>query len=89
MNILEEALSVVTGPRAAAYGDARVNWGRTAEIASSIIGKDLTPEELVLILVAVKLARLHTTGNHRDSIVDLAGYAQILAYVAGVDEVPQ
>lgn len=81
MNVLEEALAAVTGPRAAAYGDPKENWARTAEIASALTGMAITPEECVLIMLAVKLARLRTTPDHRDSIVDLAGYAWVLENV--------
>lgn len=78
MSILEDALAAVTGPRAEAYGHPRDNWARTAQIATDLTGRDFTPEECVLILLAVKLARLRQTPNHRDSLVDLAGYAWVL-----------
>ena len=81
MNVLEEALAAVTGPRAAAYGEPALNWKRTADIASHILGHEITPAECVKVLIATKLARLIQTPDHRDSRVDLAGYAWVLEHL--------
>lgn len=80
-SILLEAEAIVNGPRAADYGDAAENWANAARIASAITGLNLEAVDLVLIMMAVKLARLRTTPNHHDSIVDMAGYAEILSRV--------
>lgn len=77
-NILQIAESLVTGDRAAAYGHPRVNWERTAKIASATLGIELTPAQCVLFAISMKLARLQNTPDHRDSIVDIAGYAYVL-----------
>lgn len=80
-NILNDALEATQGPRQAAYGHPSVNWGRTAKIASSITGLDLTPAQCVQVAFAMKLARLQQTPGHRDSLVDLAGYAWVWSEV--------
>lgn len=76
-NILQIADGLVTGDRAKAYGHPRDNWGRTAEIASAMLGIKLTAAQCVLVAQAMKFARLQQTPDHRDSIVDIAGYAYV------------
>ena len=89
MTILEEAIQAVTGPRAEAYGDFKENMERIASIASALLGEEVTARECVMILLAVKFGRLIHTPNHRDSIVDIAGYAEGLARVLGLDNGPE
>ena len=81
-NILADALACTQGDRQAAYGSPAENWGRTAKIAQAITGLDcLTPEVCVKVAIAMKHARLIQTPGHRDSMVDLAGYAWVLSEV--------
>lgn len=82
LNILAEALACTQGDRQAAYGSPAENWGRTAKIAQAITGLDcLTPEVCVKVAIAMKQSRLIQTPGHRDSMVDLAGYAWVLSEV--------
>ena len=85
MNVLEEAIQAITGPRAENYGAPEANFKRIADIASAALGHEISPRDCVMVLIAVKLGRLAHTPAHRDSIVDLAGYAACLARVVGVD----
>ena len=81
-NILCDALEITGGDRQAAYGSPKDNWSRTAKIAQAITGLDcLTPEVCVKVAMAMKQARLIQTPNHRDSMVDLAGYSWVLSEV--------
>ena len=38
----------------------------------------LTPADVCVMMMSLKLARLANTPNHRDSVVDIAGYAALL-----------
>lgn len=81
-NILRDALEITGGDRQAAYGSPKDNWTRTARIAQAITGLAcLTPEVCVKVAMAMKQARLIQTPNHRDSMVDLAGYSWVLSEV--------
>jgi hypothetical protein len=81
-NILADAMACTQGDRQVAYGSPAENWGRTAKIAQAITGLDcLTPEICVKVAIAMKQARLIQTPGHRDSMVDLAGYAWVLSEV--------
>ena len=79
--ILEEAGSLVDGPREATYGHPADDFGAVANAAASL-GIDVTScngnEALhhALYMILVKIQRLVQTPDHRDSIVDIAGYAR-------------
>ena len=42
------------------------------------IGRLVTPAEVVLCMIDLKLTRLARDPRHRDSILDIAGYAAVL-----------
>jgi len=68
-----EAIGLVTGPRQAAYAHPQVNFSRIAALWSPILGVEVTPEQVGLCMVQVKIARqLHA--HSRDSVVDAVGY---------------
>ena len=80
---MDEAAKLTAGDRQDLYGNPADNWQKVAEIASAILGsKVLTAEECVLVMLAVKLARLSRAPDHRDSQIDVAGYAWVLSQVA-------
>lgn len=76
-SILSEAERIVNGDRQADYSDPVENFKHIAEIASAIMGKDITAEECCIVMIAVKLAR-ENYKHKRDNLVDLAGYVEIL-----------
>jgi hypothetical protein len=45
----------------------------------------LSASDVAYMMVLLKMARLMQTPGHRDSLVDMAGYAATAARVAGVD----
>lgn len=90
-NILEEALGAVYGPRQAAYGHPRDNFRRIADLWNGWMRAhdsafEFKPEDTADLLLLLKLARLIETPDHRDSHVDIAGYAAARARSIGVDE---
>jgi hypothetical protein len=77
-DLLREALLITTGPRASAYGHASDNLGRTARLLDAYLDgldRPLTAGDVAAILICVKLARLHKSPDHYDSLLDVAGYA--------------
>lgn len=90
-NILLEAEAAVYGPRQSAYGHPRQNFERTADLWNGYLkatGRtaDLGPSDVAQLMVLLKMARLMQTPDHRDSWVDMAGYAATGARVNGVDD---
>jgi hypothetical protein len=64
--------------RGRVYGEARANMERTAQLWSIVLGVPVTPVQVALCLVQLKVARLLVTPDHSDSAVDIAGYAAVL-----------
>lgn len=76
--VLETALSLITGDRAEQYDtqdDATGNFQRIADLWTPVLGREITPTEVALCLIQLKVARVITSNGHQDSWVDIAGYA--------------
>ena len=71
--IATEACELVTGPRQRAYAHPSVNFARIAKGWEMILGVPITPEQVGLMMVVVKLAR-QVNAHSRDSYVDAVGY---------------
>ena len=84
--ILEEAGSLVDGPREATYGHPADDFSAVVEAAQALginaqgmwVTKGNKEGALhhALYMILVKIQRLVQTPDHRDSIVDIAGYAR-------------
>jgi hypothetical protein len=71
--IAQEAIGLVTGDRQASYGHPYINFKETADLWSVVLGIDVTPEQVGLCMVLLKVAReLHVP--KRDNLVDAIGY---------------
>lgn len=81
--ILVDAATLIDGDRAKDYGDAATSFSRVACIWSGILGMDVTPEQVAMCLAGLKLSRLAHSPNHRDSWVDICGYAALGGEIAG------
>lgn len=81
--LFEDMYEAVAGQRYDDYGDPLPQFARVAKMWSAIIDCDVTPRQVLLCMIALKLAR--EENSHKwDNIVDIAGYAVILA--EGEDE---
>ena len=77
-SIAQEAHRIVLGDRQEDYGPPLQDFDRTAALWAPILGCEVTAEQVALCMVQVKVSRLVNTPDHRDSIVDVAGYALTL-----------
>ena len=73
---LRLATAAVDGPRADAYGDIEASFSRTAAIWSAILGVSVSPRQVALCMVGLKLSRAAPM-RHQDSCVDGAAYFAI------------
>ena len=81
-SILQEAETLITGQRQVDYGDKRENFQRIADGWNMVLkhkmkpGIDIsiTPEDVALCMMQLKIARLCVSNSHRDSLLDIAGY---------------
>lgn len=80
--ILAEADRLTHGDRNETHGDPWVNHDRIARIWSVLLGVEVTPSQVALCMVGVKLSRLVETPNHVDSFVDGAAYMAIAGELA-------
>lgn len=71
---LEAARIVRNGERERKYGPPLQDFTRTAGMWTGLTGKAVTPEQVALQMVQLKLSRLIATPDHRDSLVDAVGY---------------
>ena len=70
--------ALIIKERGEAYGAAAKNMATTARLWSVVLGVDVTPEQVALCLIQLKVARLLVTPSHADSVADIAGYAAVL-----------
>lgn len=72
-----DAVQAVTGPRQRDYAHPQVNFQRIANLWSIILDVDITPEQVALCMIQVKIAR-EMNRHTRDNLVDLIGYTLTL-----------
>lgn len=77
----QQAQALVYGARGKDYGNPWTDFSKTAQAWSALFGWDVTPEKVAMAMICVKLSRLVQSPHHKDSVVDLAGYAETLHLV--------
>lgn len=86
---MAEANALVNGDRQAAYGSPLPSYEAQAKVWSGMLAdklkEDLTAEDVVLLLAAMKLRR-QAHKPKRDNIVDTHGYMLVLAHVEAARE---
>jgi hypothetical protein len=63
------------------YGDPAVSMAAIAARWSATLGRPVTPAQVVLCMIDLKLARLAHDPTHLDSARDVVGYAAVLREV--------
>jgi hypothetical protein len=85
--VLHEAERIIYGDREMTYGHPSKNlwtiarlWTAYVDAASdnSLQGKEFTAKDVALMMILVKTARLANNDTHRDSVVDICGYAALM-----------
>ena len=80
LELLERAAAVVAGRRGE-YGEPIDLFERVAVHWSQVLGIEVTPAQVIICLIDLKVARLAHNPRHLDSITDIAVYAGCLAEV--------
>jgi len=78
--LLKHAAGVIAD-RHRRYGEPETLFDQVAKRWSLVLGHAVTPTQVALCLIDLKLARLSLDPSHLDSIVDVAGYAACLREV--------
>jgi hypothetical protein len=85
--VLHEAKRIIYGDREKTYGHPSKNlwtiarlWTAYVNAASdNVLGsKEFTAKDVALMMILVKTARLANSDTHRDSVVDICGYAALM-----------
>jgi len=77
LNILQEAQNIVYGQREDDYGSVTENFNNIAKLWSATLKHEITPQQVGLCLIQLKIAREMNKHKH-DNLVDIAGYAATL-----------
>jgi Domain of unknown function (DUF6378) len=75
LNILQEADKITGGDRHDSYGHPRADFTRTAILWSAFLGITITPEQVPLMMILLKVSR-EANKHKRDNLTDIAGYAR-------------
>lgn len=78
--LLQHATGVIEN-RERQYGSPETNFAQIAARWSLTLGIPVSPVQVALCLIDLKLARLSHDPKHLDSIADVAGYAACLREV--------
>jgi len=79
--ILTRAADILAD-RSKTYGAPRQNMAAIAARWSVTLGHPVTPAQVVLCMLDLKLAPLARDPRHLDSLLDVAGYAAVLSEVS-------
>lgn len=81
-SVLQEAERIINGQRREDYGGALESFDRIGRLWAVVLGVEVSAEQVALCLIQLKVARamqgISAGKLHRDSIVDIAGYAGCL-----------
>ena len=73
--VLDKAKEIVTGARQTTYGTPEDSFTTIADLWGSYLGKDLSPKDVAMLMVLLKVARSKGAAGYSDNYVDIAGYA--------------
>jgi hypothetical protein len=72
--VLQEAERLINGDRQQTYGSASESFDRIAKLWGSYLGSEVTGLDVANLMILLKVSRTKGT-FHRDSYVDIGGYA--------------
>jgi hypothetical protein len=82
VSVLKEANKIIYGDREQTYGKPSKNLDTIAKMWNAYINavgkRDLNAKDVACLMVLLKTARLANQPDHRDSIVDICGYAALI-----------
>ena len=82
-DVLIEALSVINGERQDMYGHPEFSFQAIAGLWSVYLGLEIRPRTVAMMMALMKIARITTGTDKRDSYIDACGYLALAADMAG------
>lgn len=93
-NILREAEKIIYGDREKTYGSPSKNLSTIAKMWNAYLQSlnkapdQLDAQDVAIMMVLLKVARLGNTPGHRDSLVDSCGYMALVERCIEDEELP-
>lgn len=81
--MMDNLIKEVIDERKRVYGDPAETFPRVAQMWSALIGTEIRPDQVPLMLSAYKLMRASITPDYSDNIDDADGYNNIFRTVVG------
>ncbi len=78
-------MNEIVNERAATYGDPIEMYTRSAAVVSGILGTEVQPWQVPLIMAGLKLVRTSITPDYSDNSDDVDGYMDIFRTLMGED----
>lgn len=75
----------LTDARGARYGHPSEQWARVATFWSEIVGVEIQPAQVGLMMLAWKLSRLCHSPFDEDSLRDVVGYVAAMQLLQGIE----
>ena len=76
-HFFDECDQLINNDRQDDYGDPVENLERISQVVSAVLDRGITPKEVALFFMCVKLVR-EGQKHKRDNLLDIACYAEIL-----------
>lgn len=73
--ILDKAKEIVTKDRNDQYGEPEDSFQIIAELWTAFFGLKFTKEDVAVMMLLLKVARIRSGHSKNDSWIDIAGYA--------------
>ena len=73
--VLEKAQKIVTGARQSTYGNPEDCFKIIGDMWSGYLGIDVTPSDVAMLMILLKIARAKNSKSYADNYIDIAGYA--------------
>jgi hypothetical protein len=86
-NHTEEAQNLLDS-RLAVYGERVENMTRVAKVFSGILGTEVRPDQVPLLMAGYKTVRASITPDYEDNVKDIEGYALMFREIIGDDMIP-
>lgn len=81
-SVLEEAHKIIYGDREQTYGKPSKNLETIAKMWNAYLlalpERELNAKDVSVMMILLKAARLANQQTHRDSVVDICGYAALI-----------
>jgi hypothetical protein len=82
LSVLKEAHKIIYGDREKTYGKPSKNLNTIAQMWNAYLTavgeRDLNAKDVATMMILLKAARLANDQTHRDSVVDICGYAALV-----------